>query len=163
MRDARWEMRCDAPGPWPVPLYDRHHAPPRHCQDRMAINPPAEPTVLDKEHRYWLVIRFASTTSKCTLVPLLAAGRFGGCGRRAGRIRWKPAPLKQVGTDPIRADPIRADPISRPALRARALRALAPNPHLPEPTDIDLHPRVHTRGTRGKRTPARSSLCRRSP
>uniref|UniRef100_A0A7S3B222 Chromo domain-containing protein n=1 Tax=Haptolina ericina TaxID=156174 RepID=A0A7S3B222_9EUKA len=64
-------------------------------KDRMAINPPAEPTVLDKEHRYWLVIRFASTTSKCTLVPLLAAGRFGGCGRRAGRIRWKPAPLKQ--------------------------------------------------------------------
>ena len=30
-----------------------------------------------------------------TLVPLLANGRFGGTGRRAGRIRWRPAPLKQ--------------------------------------------------------------------
>jgi hypothetical protein len=53
------------------------------------------PTGLDREHRYWLVVRYASISNKCTLVPLLAAGRFGGCGRRAGRIRWRPAPLKQ--------------------------------------------------------------------
>ena len=50
---------------------------------------------LEREHRYWLVVRYASISNKCTLVPLLASGRFGGCGRRAGRIRWRPAPLKQ--------------------------------------------------------------------
>lgn len=53
------------------------------------------PGGLDREHRYWLVVRYASISNKCTLVPLLASGRFGGCGRRAGRIRWRPAPLKQ--------------------------------------------------------------------
>ena len=40
-------------------------------------------------------VRYASISNKCTLVPLLAAGRFGGCGRRAGRVRWRAAPLKQ--------------------------------------------------------------------
>ena len=50
---------------------------------------------LEKEHRYWYVLRYVASTTKCTLVPLLAGGRFGGCGRRAGRVRWKPAPLKQ--------------------------------------------------------------------
>ena len=53
------------------------------------------PTGLDREHRYWLVVRYASISNKCTVVPLLANGRFGGCSRRAGRIRWKPAPLKE--------------------------------------------------------------------
>lgn len=57
--------------------------------------PAAQVEVLDREHRYWLVLRQATATGKCTVVPLLAAGRFGGCGRRAGRIRWKPAALKQ--------------------------------------------------------------------
>mmetsp|Transcript_10861 Transcript_10861/g.24239 ORF Transcript_10861/g.24239 Transcript_10861/m.24239 type:complete len:728 (+) Transcript_10861:318-2501(+) len=51
--------------------------------------------VLEREHRYWLVVRCSATTGKCTVLPLLSAGRFGGCGRRAGRIRWKPAPPKQ--------------------------------------------------------------------
>jgi len=51
--------------------------------------------ILEKEHRYWFVLRYVASTTKCTLVPLLACGRFGGCGRRAGRVRWKPAPLKQ--------------------------------------------------------------------
>ena len=51
--------------------------------------------ILDKEHRFWLVIKHVSSTDKCTLLPLIATGRFGGCGRRAGRVRWKPAPLKQ--------------------------------------------------------------------
>ena len=54
-----------------------------------------EKPILDKEHRYWYVLRYVASTTKCTLVPLLACGRFGGCGRRAGRVRWKPAPLKQ--------------------------------------------------------------------
>jgi hypothetical protein len=50
---------------------------------------------LEREHRFWLVVRYAPISNKCTLVPLHAAGRFGGCGRRAGRIRWRPAPLKE--------------------------------------------------------------------
>lgn len=54
-----------------------------------------EQTGLEKEHRYWYVLRYVASTTKCTLVPLIAGGRFGGCGRRAGRVRWKPAPLKQ--------------------------------------------------------------------
>lgn len=57
--------------------------------------PLEEDATLSREHRYWLVVRFAASSGKCTLVPLIASGRFGGCGRRAGRIRWKPAPLKQ--------------------------------------------------------------------
>mgnify|MGYP004063197001 CR=1 FL=1 len=51
--------------------------------------------ILDKEHRFWLVIKHVSSTDKCTLLPLIATGRFGGCGRRAGRVRWRVAPEKQ--------------------------------------------------------------------
>ena len=39
--------------------------------------------ILDKEHRFWLVIKHVSSTDKCTLLPLIATGRFGGCGRRS--------------------------------------------------------------------------------
>ena len=68
--------------------------PPRQ---RMFADQPVDagPPGLEREHRYWLVVRYASMSNKCTLVPLLANGRFGGTGRRAGRIRWRPAPLKQ--------------------------------------------------------------------
>ena len=59
-----------------------------HPEDR-------QQAILDKEHRYWYVVRYVSSSTRCTLVPLLACGRFGGCGRRAGRVRWKPSPLKQ--------------------------------------------------------------------
>lgn len=61
------------------------------------LDPPDErqQAILDKEHRYWYVVRYVSSSTRCTLVPLLACGRFGGCGRRAGRVRWKPSPLKQ--------------------------------------------------------------------
>ena len=65
---------------------------------RLNVAPPAEviaPGGLEREHRYWLVVKYVSLSNKCTLVPLMASGRFGGCGRRAGRIRWKAAPLKQ--------------------------------------------------------------------
>jgi len=48
----------------------------------------------DREYRYWYVARYSSATGKCTLLPLLPFGRFGGCGRRAGRIRWRVAPHK---------------------------------------------------------------------
>lgn len=50
---------------------------------------------LDREHRYWLVTKYVQSSNRCTLVPLLANGRFGGCGRRAGRIRWRAAPLRE--------------------------------------------------------------------
>jgi len=50
---------------------------------------------IDKEHRFWWILRFVASSHKCTLLPLVAAGRFGGCGRRAGRIRWRAAPEKR--------------------------------------------------------------------
>ena len=57
--------------------------------------PEPDTPVLDKEHRFWWVARFHASSQKCTLLPLLASGRFGGCGRRAGRVRWRAAPEKQ--------------------------------------------------------------------
>lgn len=65
--------------------------PPAICPEE----PADDKHLLEKEHRYWLVVRYCASTEHCMVVPLLAAGRFGGCGRRAGRIRWRPAPLKQ--------------------------------------------------------------------
>ena len=53
------------------------------------------PPPLEKEHKFWSVLKFVSSSHKCILLPLIAAGRFGGCGRRAGRIRWRAAPEKQ--------------------------------------------------------------------
>mmetsp|Transcript_27335 Transcript_27335/g.83096 ORF Transcript_27335/g.83096 Transcript_27335/m.83096 type:complete len:1063 (-) Transcript_27335:1086-4274(-) len=46
---------------------------------------------LEREHRFWYIADFHEKSKRCLLRPLLAAGRFGGCGRRAGRVRWRPA------------------------------------------------------------------------
>jgi hypothetical protein len=49
----------------------------------------APPTPLEREHRFWYVVNFEPATGTCTVLPLLSSGRFGGCGRRAGRMRWR--------------------------------------------------------------------------
>lgn len=51
----------------------------------------APPAPLEREHRFWYIVGFEPATHTCTVLPLLSAGRFGGCGRRAGRMRWRTA------------------------------------------------------------------------
>ena len=97
-----------------------------------------EGAVLDKEHRYWWISRFVASSHKCTLLPLVAAGRFGGCGRRAGRLRWRVAPEKRGFEREVSASLLQVGHASLPAMSMPSAHA----DRLPEPFAPRLRPRL---------------------
>jgi hypothetical protein len=106
------ELSSCEPGPWWAghvarALGGRNLPPPARGRifhgglgEPNAPSPPTQPSAdappaLGREHRFWFVVGFDSAAHTCTVLPLLSAGRFGGCGRRAGRMRWRTAAAGQ--------------------------------------------------------------------